>query len=99
MVIGRATGVVNNTGNFNVIIGAAADAPGAADTNSIVIGANATGAGSNTAVIGDNNITKTVLKGQIGIGTTAPVPSAQVQIDSITKGFLPPRMTTAEINT
>jgi hypothetical protein len=34
--------------------------------------------------------------GNIGIGTTAPVASAKVQIDSTTQGFLPPRMTNAQ---
>ena len=98
VVIGRAANPTSLTGSSNVIIGAAADTSGTANTNSIVIGANAIGEGNNTAVIGDTNIIKTVLRGQIGIGTTAPVPSAQVQIDSTTKGFLPPRMTTTEIN-
>jgi len=34
--------------------------------------------------------------GSVGIGTTAPVASAKVQIDSTTQGFLPPRMTNAQ---
>ena len=34
--------------------------------------------------------------GNVGIGTTAPVASAKVQIDSTTQGFLPPRMTNAQ---
>ena len=34
--------------------------------------------------------------GNVGIGTTAPVASAKVQIDSTTSGFLPPRMTNAQ---
>ena len=32
----------------------------------------------------------------IGIGTTTPHPSAQLEIQAIDKGFLVPRMTTAE---
>lgn len=35
--------------------------------------------------------------GNIGIGTSAPHASAAVEISSTTKGFLPPRMTVAEI--
>ncbi|MBI2885018.1 MAG: hypothetical protein HYY15_02470 [Candidatus Omnitrophica bacterium] len=31
--------------------------------------------------------------GQVGIGTTAPHPSAILEIQSTTRGFLPPRMT------
>ncbi|MDO7877801.1 glycine-rich protein [Hymenobacter sp. ASUV-10] len=34
--------------------------------------------------------------GQIGLGTTAPVASAQVEISSTTRGFLPPRLTAAQ---
>lgn len=98
VAIGRATGTTSLTGDSNIIIGYNADTSGTANTNSIVIGASATGEGNNSVVIGNVSITKTILRGQIGIGQTAPVPSAQVQIDSTTKGFLPPRMTTAEIN-
>ncbi len=36
--------------------------------------------------------------GSVGIGTTAPVASAALQLDSTNKGFLPPRMTTASRN-
>ena len=34
--------------------------------------------------------------GKLGIGTSAPVASAKIQIDSTTQGFLPPRMTNAQ---
>lgn len=36
--------------------------------------------------------------GQTAIGTAAPSVTAKLQIDSTTQGFLPPRMTTAEMN-
>jgi hypothetical protein len=36
--------------------------------------------------------------GNVGIGTTAPNSNAILQLDSTTKGFLPPRMTTAQKN-
>lgn len=35
---------------------------------------------------------------RVGIGTITPNASAKLQIDSTTKGFLPPRMTAAQIN-
>ena len=35
---------------------------------------------------------------QVGVGTTMPDASAALEIESTTKGFLPPRMTTAERN-
>ena len=34
--------------------------------------------------------------GNIGIGTTTPVASAKLQVESTTQGFLPPRMTTTQ---
>ena len=40
--------------------------------NEIVIGANAVGLGTNTVIIGDGNVTKTALSGNVGIGTTSP---------------------------
>ncbi len=88
----------NTISNTSIYIGSNSASYADNQTNQIVIGDSAIGAGSDTVVIGNNSITKTVLKGQIGIGTTAPDASAQVQIDSTTKGFLPPRMTTTEIN-
>ena len=36
--------------------------------------------------------------GQVGIGTVSPNASALLQLDSTTKGFLPPRMTTTQRN-
>ncbi|MEA1998080.1 MAG: hypothetical protein U9N61_01960, partial [Euryarchaeota archaeon] len=41
-------------------------------TNEIVIGYNAIGNGSNTVTLGNTSITKTILEGNIGIGTTSP---------------------------
>jgi len=40
--------------------------------NEIVIGYNAIGAGSHSVVLGNDSITKTILKGNVGIGQTAP---------------------------
>ena len=37
-----------------------------------------------------------IIQGQVGIGTTSPNASAILDISSTTKGFLPPRMTTAQ---
>jgi len=42
------------------------------DTNEIVIGDSATGVGSNSVVLGNDSITKTILKGNVGVGTTSP---------------------------
>lgn len=42
------------------------------DTNQIVIGYNAIGAGSNSVVLGNDSIAATILKGFVGIGTSSP---------------------------
>ncbi len=42
------------------------------DSNSIVIGYQAVGLGANTVVLGNDSITTTALKGNVGIGTTTP---------------------------
>ena len=42
------------------------------DQNTIVIGYNTNGLGSNTVVLGNDSITTTALKGNVGIGTTTP---------------------------
>ena len=42
------------------------------DSNSIVIGYNAVGIGANSVVLGNDSIVTTALKGNVGLGTTAP---------------------------
>jgi hypothetical protein len=41
-------------------------------------------------------ITNIAVYAQVGIGTTSPNGSAQLDVNSTTKGFLPPRMTTTQ---
>ena len=57
------------SGQNNIFIGYDADAgnTNTSSTNSIVIGAETVGKGSNTVVIGNDDITKTFLKGKIDI--------------------------------
>jgi len=86
----------NDHGNNNIFIGAETKSLNNNDTNQIVIGYDATGNGSNSVVIGNNNITKTELKGSVGIGTANPAAGAALEVSSTNKGFLPPRV--ADIN-
>jgi hypothetical protein len=58
--------------NNSVYLGAETKALASGQTNQIVIGHNATGLGSNTAVLGNDSIVTTALKGNVGIGTTSP---------------------------
>lgn len=87
----------NLTGATNSIyLGADAYAGIQTPTNEIVIGSSNVGLGSNSVILGNSSITLTGLRGQVGVNTTAPNASAQLQVDSTTKGFLPPRMTSTE---
>lgn len=58
--------------NYSIYIGNAAKGYTANDSNSIVIGYNANGIGNNSVVLGNDSITTTALKGNVGIGTTTP---------------------------
>jgi hypothetical protein len=67
-------------------------------TNEIVIGFDVVGLGSNTTVLGNSSTVTTAIYGAVITGGTSANASAQLQVDSTTKGFLPPRMTTTEKN-
>ena len=87
---GQKYGGGNNnliTANDSVFIGADSDAGGDNQTNQIVIGYNAIGLGSNTAVLGNNNITTTQLKGNVGIGTDNPAYLLDVNEDDNVLAF------------
>jgi len=56
----------------SIFLGAETKAQLDDQTNQIVIGVNAIGAGSNSVVLGNTSITKTLLRGDIGIGTSSP---------------------------
>ena len=66
-----ADGTTNLTiANNSVFLGASTKALADNQTNQIVIGHNAIGLGSNTAVLGNDAITFTGLKGNVGVNTT-----------------------------
>jgi hypothetical protein len=78
--IGKEAGTYFNTGNTNynkktdysIFIGSNSRAQGNTQSNQIVIGYNAIGNGSDSVTLGNDNITKTILRGNIGIGLTGP---------------------------
>jgi hypothetical protein len=62
----------NATSSNSLYLGVNTKALSSGGTNEIVIGCGATGLGSNTVTLGDSSIVTTALKGNVGIGTTAP---------------------------
>jgi hypothetical protein len=50
--------------------------------NEIVIGTDLIGLGSNTVILGNDNITTTALKGNVGIGTTSPLTTLHLSATS-----------------
>jgi len=67
----------------SVYLGADTKALASNQTNQIVIGHSATGLGSNTAVLGNDSIITTALKGNVGIGTTSPTALLDVNSDTV----------------
>lgn len=57
-------------------------------SNEIAIGYATYGNGSNSVTIGNNNITKTILKGNVGIGTTDPTAALDVSTGDAASGAI-----------
>ena len=78
-----ADGATANATTSNSVY-AGADTRASADgvTNENVFGYNAIGSGSNTVTLGNDDITNTILKGKVGIGTT---PTAKLHVLSTTE--------------
>ncbi|WP_300976876.1 tail fiber protein [Flavobacterium sp.] len=66
-LISNGTGLTSATNS--IFIGIASKALNNSETNQIVIGAATTGAGSNTATLGNTSITKTILRGEVQGGS------------------------------
>lgn len=79
-----STGANNTFSERSVLIGFQAKSKhtGSATTNEIAIGDTVVGNGSNTVTLGNDAIERTILKGNIGIGTTAPTKKLHVGGDA-----------------
>ena len=75
----------NLTGGTSVFLGANTKALADGQSNQIVIGYNATGLGSNSVVLGNDSITTTALKGNVGIGTTSPLTNLSIHPGAVSK--------------
>ena len=87
VAIGSSAGIgiypdtkANTTGINNIYIGYQSVGSSSGNTNEIIIGGNAIGNGSNSVTIGNSSITKTILNGNVGIGTASPTPGFQLQV-------------------
>ena len=72
----------------SIFIGFNSRANAIGETNQIVIGNEALGLGSNTVVIGNDNIITTALRGNVGIGKTTPNAKLDVNGNVIITGSL-----------
>jgi len=89
VALGRSAGRYFSTGTSinaissgSIFIGFNSRANASGETNQIVIGNEALGLGSNTVVLGNDNIVTTALKGNVGIGTTNPSSKFHVRGES-----------------
>ena len=89
---GRYYGGTGTSANTNasgsIFIGFNSRANGIGQTNQIVIGNEALGLGSNTVVLGNDAVTTTALKGNVGIGKTNPSTKLDVNGNTTVTGSL-----------
>ncbi|MES1216058.1 MAG: hypothetical protein ABUT20_11120, partial [Bacteroidota bacterium] len=94
---GLAALALNTTGNKNSAFGAQSNVGSNNLTNATAIGANSRSDCSNCLVLGSvNGINSASDNAHVGIGTTNPDISSALDITSIEKGLLIPRMTQAQ---
>ena len=92
----------NTTGSYNIFLGFQTAGATGADTNEIVIGANAVGLGSNTTVIGSASTTMSNIKGRVLVGTTTDDGVNALQVNgtiAVGKGRIAPVTATTGITT
>jgi hypothetical protein len=84
----------NKKGSYNTSVGygSGPTASYSTLTNTTCVGANSTVTKDNSVILGSPSDTNIM----VGIGTSAPDDSAKLQVDSTTKGFLPPRMSAVQ---
>ena len=76
----------NTASSGSIFLGSDTKAQAAAGANEIVIGAGGVGLGSNTVVLGTTSILTTVLRGNVGVNTSAPLARLAVAGSGTTTG-------------
>ena len=76
--VGVSAGYTITTGQNNTVIGFSAITSADNVSNEIVIGVGAVGNGSNSVTLGNASITKTVLRGNVAVGTVTPTSKLHV---------------------
>lgn len=89
--VGRTGFPYTLTGSSNIIMGQYVTAPAASSSNILNIGNVLYGTGLYSSTTTGTQVAQTA--GQIGINIQAPATPAALDVTSLTKGFLPPRMT------
>ena len=94
IAFGYYSGANYNNNSNSIFIGANTQTLSDSQTNQIVIGDNAIGNGSNTVTLGSDNIQRTIIKGNLGLGLTGPssklhvVGQFKLQGDQTTEGLI-----------
>jgi len=83
----------NTTNNYSIYIGDNVRALSSGDTNEIIIGNATIGNGSNSVTLGNDSITKTILKGNVGINTVSPSTNLEIGSSDLGDGVAGPIIT------
>ena len=92
--VGNKSGYSATTGDYNISIGTGVDVVSATTSGQLNIGNLIYGSG----LYQSTTQSSTPVDGRVGIGVAIPAASSILDLTSANKGFLPPRMTTTEIN-
>lgn len=88
----------NETSSTSVYVGSGTNASADGDIDEIVIGANVTGLGSHTTVIGSGTTTHTALRGNVSVnGTFTPTAQLHLPAGSAVAGTAPIKLTSAPL--
>ncbi len=94
-----AGGDANVTGSNSLFLGYDTRANADGETNQTVIGYGAIGNGSNSVTLGNASVTKTILQGSVGIGTTSPTAVLHLKAGTAAASTAPIKLTAGTLMT